>query len=67
MVRFPQMEDNLSYMKNFKDMNLIPCTACRCCTAGCPKQIPIRKLLKDVAAEFEKKRYRFGQNDTDII
>ena len=125
MSSLEQMEDNLSFMKDFqplndtelaaikkvqnifKGMNLIPCTACRYCTDGCPKHIaipdlfavmntkqlyhdwnadyyynnvhtsegckasdcikcgkcekacpqhlPIRKLLEDVAAEFEKK------------
>ncbi len=124
MSSLEQMEDNLSFMKDFqplndtelaaikkvqdifKGMNLIPCTACRYCTDGCPKHIaipdlfavmntkqlyhdwnadyyynnvhtsegckasdcikcgkcekacpqhlPIRKLLEDVAAEFEK-------------
>ena len=124
MSNMEQMNDNISYMKEFKPlneremnavmsvcavfqgMNLIPCTACRYCTDGCPKKIsipdlfaclntknihhdwntdyyynsvhtktggkaseciacgkceaacpqhlPIRKLLKDVAKEFEK-------------
>ncbi len=125
MSNLEQMEDNISYMKDFKPLNekelaavnkvqeifrnmhLIPCTACRYCTDGCPQHIsipdlfavmntkqiyydwnadyyynnvhtapgrkasdcikcgkcekacpqhlPIRKLLEDVAAEFEKK------------
>ena len=107
----PLKENELAAIKKvqeiFKSLNLIPCTACRYCTDGCPKHIsipdlfatmnikqlyhdwnadyyynvvhttqgrkasdcikcgkcekacpqhlPIRKLLADVAAEFEKK------------
>lgn len=71
MSNLEQMEDNLSYMKEFKPLNeaemeavkavadvfhskhAIPCTACRYCTDGCPKHLEIRKLLKEVAKEFE--------------
>lgn len=63
MSSLEQMQDNISYMKDFqplsekeleavgkvqkifKDMNLIPCTACRYCEAGCPKQIKIPDLF----------------------
>lgn len=63
MSTMEQMQDNLSYMKEFqplsekeKDaidqvreifakMNLIPCTACRYCIAGCPMHISIPDLF----------------------
>ena len=59
MSSLEQMRDNLSYMKDFKPLNeaelaavekvqrifLIPCTACRYCTDGCPKHISIPDLF----------------------
>ena len=63
MSNVEQMEDNLSYMKDFQPLNAeeqaiireaqrilgesktIPCTACRYCTEGCPKQIPIPEIF----------------------
>ena len=63
MSSLEQMEDNLSYMKDFqplndaelaavkkvqeifKSKNLIPCTACRYCIDGCPKHISIPDLF----------------------
>ena len=63
MSDMAQMSDNISYMKDFKQlneremkavdkvcavfksMNLIPCTACRYCTDGCPKKISIPDLF----------------------
>ena len=63
MSNMEQMEDNLSYMKDFKPLDaaekravdevcrifhakhLIPCTACRYCTDGCPKHISIPDLF----------------------
>lgn len=63
MSNLEQMQDNISYMQDFKPLNdaemgavkqvqqifqnmgLIPCTACRYCTAGCPKQIAIPDLF----------------------
>ena len=63
MSNMEQMQDNLSYMRDFKPlnetelaavnkvqeifhkMNMIPCTACRYCVEGCPKQISIPDLF----------------------
>lgn len=63
MSDMAQMEDNISYMKDFQplneqeraavekvcdifhSMNLIACTSCRYCIAGCPKKISIPDLF----------------------
>lgn len=37
--------------KIFKSKNLIPCTACRYCTDGCPKHISIPDLFADMNAK----------------
>lgn len=69
MSNMEQMEDNLSYMKDFKPLDerersavsevcrivhskhLIPCTACRYCTDGCPKHISIPDLFSCMNAK----------------
>lgn len=73
MSDLAQMEDNLSFMKDFrpidekekqaidkvcaifKSQHLIPCTACRYCTAGCPKQIRRPDLFSDMNAKSQYK------------
>lgn len=63
MSNMQQMQDNLSFMRDFQPLNdteraavskvveifrkqnLIPCTACRYCVDGCPKQIAIPDLF----------------------
>ena len=69
MSNMAQMQDNLSYMKDFRpldeaemqavgevrdilrSMRLIPCTACRYCTDGCPKHISIPDLFSCMNAK----------------
>ncbi len=69
MSDMAQMQDNLSYMKDFRpldeeerravgevrdilrSMRLIPCTACRYCTDGCPKHISIPDLFSCMNAK----------------
>jgi len=66
-----QMEDNLSFMKDFQPLDgaeraaveqvrailkarhLIPCTACRYCTAGCPQHISIPDVLACLNAKSQ--------------
>lgn len=63
MSNMQQMQDNLSFMREFQPLNdteraavskvveifrkqnLIPCTACRYCVDGCPQQIAIPDLF----------------------
>ena len=63
MSNLEQMQDNISFMKDFQPLNeeemnavhkvqeifrqkdLIPCTACRYCTDGCPRHISIPDLF----------------------
>lgn len=69
MSNLEQMEDNISFMKDFKPLNekeqdavrkvcaifkeqdLIPCTACKYCVAGCPMKIAIPDLFADMNAK----------------
>lgn len=78
MSNTEQMNDNISFMKDFvrlnkteleavskvqkifSDMNFIPCTACRYCTAGCPKHISIPDLF---AVMNSKKMYKDWNSD----
>lgn len=78
MSNMEQMNDNISFMKDFKPLNedeleaikkvteifrsenLIPCTACRYCIAGCPKNISIPDLFACLNA---KKMYHDWNTD----
>ena len=66
MSNIAQMQDNLSYMRDFRPLTqeerevvrkaqitygrseLIPCTACRYCTEGCPQKINIPGIFSAV-------------------
>lgn len=78
MSNMEQMNDNISFMKDFeplseteqeaikkvcaifKKQDLIPCTACKYCVAGCPKNIAIPDLFADMNA---KKAYKDWNSD----
>lgn len=78
MSDLAQMEDNISYMKEFvpfcdaeyeaveqvrrilKGQDSISCTACRYCTAGCPRKISIPDLFSCYNA---KKQYQDWNSD----
>ena len=78
MSDLAQMEDNISYMKEFvpfcdaeyeaveqvrrilKGQDSIACTACRYCTAGCPRKISIPDLFSCYNA---KKQYQDRNSD----
>lgn len=64
MSNMEQMNDNISFMKDFqpltekemgaiqkvqeifKSLNLIPCTGCEYCMAGCPKESKASDCIK---------------------
>lgn len=78
MSNMEQLNDNISYMKEFEPLNqteldaidkvreifraqnLIPCTACRYCIDGCPKNILIPDLFACMNA---KKQYNDWNSD----
>lgn len=73
MSNLQQMEDNISFMKDFSPLNkeeieavnevcnilknddIIGCTACRYCVAGCPKGINIPELFACLNAKKQDK------------
>ena len=78
MSNLEQMNDNISFMKDFKPLsekehdaikevcrifkskNLIPCTACRYCVDGCPKNISIPDLFADMNGKVIYKSWNSG-------
>ncbi len=78
-----QMENNISFMKDFTPLNDeereairkaqeifnkikdIPCTACRYCTEGCPKKIPIPDIFAAKNKQLAFGAMEESKNDYD--
>ena len=56
MSSLSQMEDNIAFMRDFRPLDERELAAAKCgrCEKVCPQHLPIRRLLEDVAKEFEK-------------
>ncbi len=88
MSNMEQLEDNISYMADFRpldeketaavekvaavlrSMKLVSCTACRYCTEGCPKNIPIPEIFAYMNAERSGEKAEFksdGVKASDCI
>lgn len=84
MSNTEQMNDNLSYMKEFVSLNdtemeavkkvadvlhskhMIPCTACRYCVAGCPRNISIPDLFACMNAKTAFKDWKADYNYNNV-
>ena len=56
MSSLSQMEDNIVFLRDFRPLYERELAAVKCgrCEKVCPQHLPIRRLLEDVAKEFEK-------------
>ena len=56
MSSLSQMEDNIVFLRDFRPLDELELAAVKCgrCEKVCPQHLPIRRLLEDVAKEFEK-------------
>ena len=56
MSSLSQMEDNIAFMRDFRPLDERELAAVKCgrCEKVCPQHLPIRRLLEDVAKNFEK-------------
>ncbi|MBR6223637.1 MAG: aldo/keto reductase [Lachnospiraceae bacterium] len=85
MSNVEQMEDNISYMKDFKKLSeeewaaineaqkilkssaIIPCTSCKYCVEGCPKQIAIPDMFSAMNKQLGSGQLKEAREDYAAI
>lgn len=63
-------EEQLTVQKAQEAMNavqMIPCTACHYCTAGCPKRIPISEIFAARNEQMVKGQFEKGAADYEKV